>query len=129
MIIGNYYKAQIAYISTGGLMGYYSTSSVIKYTAEPQVIIQGLVANMVTSTQAYKFIGQYTNTNDMSEKVYSYRWTLQGTVVSDNGIVVKNVDLDTGWLIHDSSMDESNSMSIDDLELTELLSSGTTYTI
>lgn len=129
MIIGNYYKAQIAYISTGGLMGYYSTSSVIKYTAEPQVIIQGLVANMVTSTQAYKFIGQYTNTNDMSEKVYSYRWTLQGTVVSDNGIVVKNVDLDTGWLIHDSSMDESNSMSIDDLELTELLSSGTSYTI
>jgi hypothetical protein len=84
---------------------------------------------MTTSTSAYKFIGQYTNTQDISEKVYSYRWTLQGTIASDENIIVKNVDIDTGWLIHDSSTDESNSMSIDDLELAELLSSGTTYKI
>lgn len=129
MIIGNYYKAQIAYQSITGIVGYYSTSSIIKYTALPQVVIQGLTSGMTTSTSAYKFIGQYTNTQDISEKVYSYRWTLQGTIASDENIIVKNVDIDTGWLIHDSSTDESNSMSIDDLELAELLSSGTTYKI
>ena len=33
LIVGNFYKVQLAYIDKEGLVGYYSTVGIVKYTA------------------------------------------------------------------------------------------------
>ena len=58
--IGNFYKAQIAYINKGEV-GYYSTVGVIKFTSKPNIKIEGLVvsANNNHLTQYTGVYNQY----------------------------------------------------------------------
>lgn len=55
--VGQYYKAQIAYKDINDIIGYYSTTGVIKYTIEPIVEIEGL--NSETNFHKYSYIGKY----------------------------------------------------------------------
>lgn len=71
--VGQYYKAQIAYKDINDIIGYYSTTGVIKYTIEPIVEIEGL--NSETNFHKYSYIGKYQS-EDKSEKVYSYIFNL-----------------------------------------------------
>ena len=105
--VGQYYKAQIAFIDLEGNIGYWSTVSTIKCVAKPSVSI----ANF-TSSDANVFmneiVGEYvqdTVIGDSSEKVYSYRFQLWD--VDDNLIE------DTGIQLHNSSADISGNTSTD----------------
>lgn len=85
--IGQHYKIQLAYInrdSKGQLVGYYSTIGVVKYTAEPQVYIEGLTSNI--NQHIYDYIGVYKipsyqingqTVYDINEKVYSHHFTIE----------------------------------------------------
>jgi hypothetical protein len=52
--VGQFYKVQIAYKSTTGVVGYYSSIAVIKYTSKPTLTINSL------------------NTTDLNSHLYTY---------------------------------------------------------
>lgn len=66
LVIGNFYKVQIAYYNVNKVLGYYSTTSVIKYTDAPEVSIIGLAASAINTITSQKIIGKYYN-EDSSE--------------------------------------------------------------
>jgi len=69
--IGNFYKAQVAYIEKATEeIGFYSTVGVIKYTSKPEIKINNLtVASNNTHLTSYTGVyNQYQK--DISEKVY-----------------------------------------------------------
>ena len=100
--IGQYYKAQLAYIDSTGQVGYYSTIGVVKYTARPYVEIAGLTGGVNAHT--YEYVGVYSqlgdseNPKDPTEKVYSSRFLLTDA----DGVTIK----DTGYMLHNSTEDE-----------------------
>lgn len=84
--IGNFYKAQMAYVDLAqGATGYYSTIAIFKYTSKPIIAIE---------TQEDKgFIGKYTNNIDLQEKLYSYNFTLSnesGSYKETSGEILYN---------------------------------------
>ena len=103
--VGQYYKVQIAYIANdaNNTVGYYSTVGIIKYTTEPTVYIQSLVASS-TNAHNYAYTGVYRqyklgddgiNESDVTEKVYSYQFILtdkNGNIIDDTGVQIHNVD-------------------------------------
>ena len=48
-ILGQYYKVQIAYVDKAGEVGYYSSIGIIKYSAKPEISLEGLGDNEATS--------------------------------------------------------------------------------
>ena len=103
--IGRFYKAQLAYINIENEIGFYSTVGIIKYTAMPQLSINGL--NLEYYNQALlKYTGVYQNEKDATEKVYSYYF-----VIKDN---LGNIFVKTKELIHNHSFDTSLNESIDE---------------
>ena len=110
--IGQHYKVQLAYInrdSEGQLVGYYSTIGVIKYTAEPQVYIEGLTSNI--NQHIYDYIGVYKipsyqvngqTVYDTNEKVYSHHFTIEDKE--------HNVIYQTEELIHQGINDDETDL-------------------
>lgn len=99
--VGQYYKAQIAFIGKDDEIGYWSTVSTIKCIARPTVRIGNFKDDDV-NVFMNEFIGTYkqdTTTGDSSEKAYSYRFQLfqtdQETLVEDTGILLHNSINDT----------------------------------
>ena len=61
LVIGNYYKIQIAYVdNTTGLTGYYSTIAITKYTLKPNVYIDGLSTSVAKQSMG-EFVGVYSS--------------------------------------------------------------------
>lgn len=121
LVVGNFYKIQIAYINDeDGNYGYYSTVAVVKYTDKPILAIAGLNVQGVSTISANNVVGTYFNT-DSSEKVYQYRFQLM-----DN---TSDVLEDTGWNIHNSQLDDSLTESSDNFTFNTSLNTGTIYKI
>lgn len=120
LIVGNFYKVQLAYVDQSGNDGYYSTVAIVKYTAKPQVQIAGLNMISATTISDSKLIGYYTN-EDQSEKVYQYRF-----ILSDS----KNKEIqNTGWLIHNTQSDSSLYESQDEFLSSVNINEGEIYKI
>lgn len=99
--VGQYYKAQIAFISQDGTIGYWSTVATIKCIAKPSIEIANFQTDDI-NVFMNEFIGVYkqdTTTGDSSEKAYSYRFQLfdidKETVLEDTGIRLHNSENDT----------------------------------
>ena len=58
MVVGQFYKVQLAYKDAAGEVGFYSTIGVVKYSAEPIVSIAGLEAGNINLHQ-YDYVGYY----------------------------------------------------------------------
>jgi hypothetical protein len=74
--VGQYYKAQIAFISVSDEIGYFSSIGVIKCIAQPSAEIANYSLsdlNIFTPEIIGRYI-QDTSTGDSSEKAYSYRF-------------------------------------------------------
>ena len=98
--VGQYYKIQIALVTSNGTVGYYSTVGVAKCTAEPLVIIKDREKNgEEIKFHTYQYTGLYSQeSGDSTEKVYSYRFDLYD---EQNHLVGTSGDL-----IHNNSNDE-----------------------
>ena len=125
LIVGQYYKIQIAYIRVGdvdlyakGEIGYYSSLGIAKYTSQPTVSISGMTSGGNFNTGSYT--GVYYN-NDTSEKAYSYKFT----VFDDKGFEIES----TGWQLHNSYSDEKSNESIDTYIIKTALEEGARYKI
>lgn len=97
--VGQFYKAQIAFIDLLGNIGYWSTVATIKCVAQPIAHIPNYTANDV-NIFSNEIIGEYvqsTFTGDSSEKEYSYQFQLfdeEGTLIEDTGIKLHNSSSD-----------------------------------
>lgn len=103
--IGQYYKIQIAFLNKNSeisapKVGYFSTVGVIKYTSEPKVSIywdEDEQSNKI-KTHKYQYMGQYLQTLDASEKVYSYHFNLYDSelnLLQTSGEQIHNSQNDT----------------------------------
>ena len=97
--VGQYYKIQIALISSTGIVGYYSTVGVAKYTAEPTVYIKDRNNNgEEVKFHTYQYTGVYSQENgDATEKVYSYCFNLydeQNKLVATSGELIHHNEED-----------------------------------
>lgn len=96
-VIGQYYKVQLAYIDTDGVIGYYSTVGIIKCTTKPTIYIEGLSFGQA-NTHNYSYTGVYSQEGgDVTEKLYSSQFILYD---SDHNIIV-----DSGEILHNTSFD------------------------
>ena len=120
LVVGNFYKVQLAYVDQAGNDGYYSTVAIVKYTAKPIVEIAGLNMQSVTAVSNTSFVGTYQN-EDASEKVYQYRFVFSNA----EGVELQN----TGWLIHNTQTDTELDSSSDECLLAFNLVEGETYRI
>jgi hypothetical protein len=59
LLAGVSYKVQIAYIDNTNIIGYFSTVGIVKYTAKPQVVIEGLEDSQLHS-DTHVYIGNYS---------------------------------------------------------------------
>ncbi len=119
--IGQYYKIQIAYIGLDGVVGYYSTVGVVKYTERPKVYIEKLDENEINSHQ-YSYTGVYDQQNkDVTEKLYQYRF-----IVKD---MDGNIIEDTEWKLHNTSEDDLPYESRETFLLSQDLKTDQTYYI
>lgn len=105
--IGESYKVQIAYVDNSGQIGHYSTVGIVKYTSKPTVSIDGLTTDTVNKHN-YIYQGYYSQSDDKSEKVYSYKFDLQ----DQKGNIVDS----SGWLLHNSNNDVEIGESTDQYE-------------
>lgn len=119
MIIGNFYKVQLAYYNTNQVLGYYSTTSIIKYTNVPRASLVGLTSQSINTILSQKVIGQYTN-KDTTERVYQYQFLVYG-----GGELLE----DSGWLLHNSQADAELTSSEDSYIIRYSLGGGDTYSI
>lgn len=109
LVIGRYYKIQMAYRS-GDIVGYYSDIGIAKYTTEPEVFIENLNKDTINS-HVYNYIGKYSQINgDATEKVHSYCFNLY----QDNDLIKT-----TDWILHNSNLDENGYESFDLFNLEE----------
>lgn len=102
---GQFYKIQIAYIDTYGVIGYYSTVGVVKYTDRPSITIEGLDTLKINNFN-HSFVGTYMpGPDDPTEKEYSYRF-----VITDSA---DNIVEDSGTCVHRSDNDVTANQSSD----------------
>ena len=97
--LGQYVKIQLAYKDTNGVVGYFSTVAVTKYTSKPNVIIKDAVVDTTTIGQAL-FKQTYTGickmNEDLNERPVAYCFYLY------DGF--KRLVESSGWKTHNSSM-------------------------
>ena len=76
LTVGQYYKLQMAYVDNSGIVGYYSTVGVVKYTSTPSISISGLEVGKINMNSS-GYLGVYSQCEqDVTEKVYSYCFTV-----------------------------------------------------
>ena len=97
MATGEFYKMQLAYVAVNGLIGYYSTIGIAKFTCQPLVSIKGLDLGVV-NVDIKNYVGLYHN-EDFTERVYQYKFTLYDTI---NDREVES----SGWCTHNSQQDD-----------------------
>ena len=96
--VGQYYKIQIAYSTSAGIIGHYSSVGTAKYTTEPTVYIEELNEDKNNFHQ-YTYTGVYSQKGkDTTEKLYSYRFNLYD--------LNYNLILTSGEKIHNSINDD-----------------------
>lgn len=122
---GNFYKIQLCYVKqlseTKKEFGYYSTVGVIKYTTEPEVIIENLDSAIVQN-HIYTYIGKYSQQGkDTTEKVYSYNFT----IYDDK----KEIFETSGEQLHNHENNDSVYASSDSYTLIKALEEDKIYTI
>ena len=122
-IPGQYYKAQIAFVSDDDddTVGYYSDVTVVKFTNEPGVSIEGLSFEKGFNTSKYIYTGLY-ETPDIGEKVYTYQFNIYNTT---SGILHDT----SGELLHNSSTDTARGKSTDTWTSYKTLKVDTQYNI
>ena len=120
LVIGQHYKVQLAYIDTNGIVGFYSSIGVIKYTSRPSLSISGL-SYQDTNINSTEFVGVYSNYKDPTERVYQYKFI----VYNENGTELET----SGWKLHNSYTDESTSESMDSYILKHSLDQNVRYRI
>ena len=71
LVIGRYYKIQLAYIdnTAARYVGYYSTVCIVKFTTKPTVAI-GNLNRYMTNSDITRYTGVYHNRTDVTEKAY-----------------------------------------------------------
>lgn len=120
-LVGQYYKVQLAYIDSAGVIGYYSTVGIIKCTTKPVVQIEGLTFGQA-NTHNYSYTGVYSQKGgDVTEKMYSYRFVLYDA--NDNIIV------DSGEKLHNTSFDNISYESHEDFLISRDLDLNHSYYI
>lgn len=107
--IGQFYKAQLAYINNVDEVGYYSTVGIFKYTAQPLLEIS-------TEFFGIKLTGKYQNENDSTEKPYSYKFDIY-----KDGLLFES----SGEILHDHSKQDWN----DYYAVTKMYDLNKSYTI
>lgn len=121
---GQYYKIQMAYKDkTTGEIGYYSAVSVVKYTSQPTVVIDGLKTNLINN-HTLTYIGHYSQEGenaDTTEKEYKYKFTIYDSN--------KNVYMTSGEQLHNSLNDTEYNSSNDVYDCEYELLPGQTYYI
>lgn len=96
MIIGQYFKIQLAFVGASGI-GYYSTVGVAKFSAKPTVSIQdGVGSGNSVPNFRRTYVGIYKQEKDFTEKVYSYIFNLY----DKNRQLIQT----SGWLLHNSNL-------------------------
>lgn len=119
--VGQYYKLQLAYIGTDGVVGYYSTVGVAKYTTMPSISVDGLKFGRINSHN-YFYTGVYSQKKgDTTEKLYSTRFRLYDSN--------KNVIQDTGDVLHNTSTDDLSYESHTEFSVPQDLEIDKTYYI
>lgn len=120
-LVGQYYKVQLAYIDSAGVIGYYSTVGIIKCTTKPVVQIEGLTFGQA-NTHNYSYTGTYSQKGgDVTEKMYSYRFVLYD---ADDNIIA-----DSGEKLHNTSLDNISYESHEDFLISQDLDLNHSYYI
>ena len=103
---GQFLKAQLAYIDSDNIIGYYSTVGIIKYTDKPTLTINEFEfennSNEDDSNKIRTFCstctGVYTpGEEDVSERPYQYQFLLY----NENDQIIE----DSNWLLHNNEQD------------------------
>lgn len=119
--LGQFYKVQLAYIDNNGVIGYYSTVGIAKYTTDPKVEIEGLESGGIGINKT-NFVGHYSQyKGDVTERVYSYQF-----IVYDE---YHNIFATSGEQLHNTINDEQLYESYDSFELNKELIKGKNYYI
>ena len=117
--IGQFLKVQMAYIDQNSNPGYYSTVGIIKYTAKPQIFIEGLGEdpNRIDAFRS-SYTGVYQPGEDKSERPYSYKFSLYD----------QNMNLieSSNWLLHNTTINNVASESLSLEATTDTFSFNTT---
>ena len=121
LTVGQYYKLQMAYVDNSGIVGYYSTVGVVKYTSTPSISISGLEVGKINMNSS-GYLGVYSQyEQDVTEKVYSYCFT----VTDFNG----NLFATSGTKVHNSFEDTEICESTDKFTIEKELAMNETYYI
>ena len=121
LTVGQYYKLQMAYVDSNGIVGFYSPVGVVKYTSSPSVAINGLEVGKINMNSS-GYLGVYNQyEKDVTERVYSYCFT----VTDFNG----NLFATSGTKVHNSFEDTEIYESIDKFTIEKELAMNETYYI
>ena len=120
LIVGKYYKIQLAFMDEGGSVGYYSTIAITKYTSKPVLSILNL-NRYATNNDISEYVGQYTNLNDVTEKAYQYKFTFRDM----DGEVLET----TEWKIHNANTNSEMGISTDSYHLMHVANPDQKYTM
>ena len=117
--IGQFLKVQMAYIDQNSNPGYYSTVGIIKYTAKPQIFIEGLGEdpNRIDAFRS-SYTGVYQPGEDKSERPYSYKFSLYDQSM--------NLIESSNWLLHNTTINNVASESLSLEATTDTFSFNTT---
>lgn len=101
MVIGQFYKIQLAYKDISGNVGFYSTIGVVKYCAEPAVSIEGLLAGNINLHQ-YDYVGYYKPADgDPTEAEIYYQFDVydcNNKLYASSGKKIHNATIEGGDL-------------------------------
>jgi len=95
--VGQFLKAQMAYLNKNDEVGYYSTVGITKYTSKPVLSIQGFKTeedeDYSINHFPTKIIGEYQLGEDKTERPYSYSFSLydeQDKLLETSGWILYN---------------------------------------
>lgn len=103
--IGQFYKLQLYYKNENDNPSIFSGVGVFKYSSDPALTVNDYQAQSNQNIYQNTVTGKYFNSGDVTEKVYTYKFTLL-----DNYF---NILETSGELLHNSSTDISNDSSYD----------------
>lgn len=118
--VGQFYRVQIAFVGSNNTLGYFSSVGVIKYTGLPSVTLLNL-DQTVTNIHSYDYVGQYEQTLDPTEKLYSSRLRLMD--------MNKNIILDSGEVVHSVLNDTIPNQALEIFQFNQDLEFNQTYKI
>lgn len=98
LLLGQFYKIQIAFIDNTNQLGYYSSVGVAKYTTKPKVYINNFEDNFINAN-TQRYTGVYSQVDgDITEREYSYRFDVYDetdTIIATSGDQLHNSSNDT----------------------------------